>query len=94
LGAQYRFGKLEIKGLDLLTEPEIRKAWGQMEGRPYQPGYANAFLDRLRAEKVFDNLGKTLAEPHIDEASKVVDVTLTFSVAGKAETDSAVIHFP
>jgi outer membrane protein insertion porin family len=88
LGAQYRFGKLEIKGLDLLSEPEIRKAWGQMEGRPYQPGYADAFLDRLRAEKVFDNLGKTLAEPHVDESSKVVDITLTFNGAGKPETDS------
>jgi outer membrane protein assembly factor BamA len=89
LGAQYRFGKLTIKGLDLLTEPEIRKAWGQMEGRPYQPGYADRFLDRLRAEKVFDNLGKTVAEPHIDEASKVVDITLTFSGAGKPETSAA-----
>jgi len=87
LGAQYRFGKLEIKGLDLLTEPEIRKAFGQMEGRPYQPGYADAFLDRLRAEKVFDNLGKTLAEPHIDESSKTVDITLTFSGAGKADAE-------
>ena len=87
LGAQYRFGKLEIKGLDLLTEPEIRKAFGQMEGRPYQPGYADAFLDRLRAEKVFDNLGKTLAEPHIDESSKTVDITLTFSGAGKPDAE-------
>jgi outer membrane protein insertion porin family len=85
LGAQYRFGKLEIKGLDILSEPEIRKAWGQMEGRPYQPGYADAFLDRLRAEKVFDNLGKTLAEPHIDESLRTVDITLTFNAAGKAE---------
>jgi outer membrane protein insertion porin family len=83
LGAQYRFGKLEIKGLDILSEPEIRKAWGRMEGSPYQPDYAGAFLDRLRAEKVFDNLGKTLAEPHIDESSKTVDITLTFSGAGK-----------
>jgi outer membrane protein insertion porin family len=87
LGAQYRFGKLEIKGLDLLSEPEIRKAWGQMEGRPYQPDYADAFLDRLRAEKVFDNLGKTLAEPRIDEALKTVDITLTFSGAGKSDAD-------
>jgi outer membrane protein insertion porin family len=85
LGPQFRFGKLEIKGLDILSEPEIRKAWGQMEGRPYQPGYADAFLSRLRAEKVFDNLGKTLAEPHIDESSKTVDVTLTFSGVGKAD---------
>jgi outer membrane protein insertion porin family len=87
LGAQYRFGKLEIKGLDILSEPEIRKAWGQMEGRPYQPDYADAFLDRLRAEKVFDNLGKTLAERRIDEALKTVDITLTFSGAGKPEAD-------
>ena len=85
LGLQYRFGKLEIKGLDILSEPEIRKAWGQMEGRPYQPGYADAFLERLRAEKVFDNLGKTVAEPHIDESLRTVDITLTFSGAGKAE---------
>lgn len=89
LGAQYRFGKLTIKGLDLLTEPEIRKAWGQMEGRPYQPEYANEFLDRLRAEKVFENLGNTSAEPHIDERSKTVDVTLTFSGAAKNTGDSA-----
>jgi outer membrane protein assembly factor BamA len=88
LGAQYRFGKLVIKGLDILSEPEIRKAWGQMEGRPYQPGYADAFLNRLRAERVFDNLGKTLADPHIDETSKTVDITLTFSGAGKPAADS------
>jgi outer membrane protein insertion porin family len=88
LGPQYRFGKLIIKGLDLLSEPEIRKAWGQMEGQPYQSGYADAFLDRLRAEKVFDNLGKTSAEPHINEGSKTVDVTLTFTGAGKPDTDA------
>ncbi len=33
-GAQFRFGKLTIKGLDILSEPEIRKTWGQMEGLP------------------------------------------------------------
>jgi outer membrane protein insertion porin family len=89
LGAQYRFGKLAIQGLDLLAEPEIRKAWGQMEGRPYQPGYADAFLDRLRADKVFDNLGKTSAERHIDETAKTVETTLTFSgaVAGSAANE-------
>ena len=90
LGPQFRFGKLTIKGLDLLTEPEIRKAWGAMEGRPYQPDYANAFLDRLRAEKVFENLGETKAEPHIDEASKTVDLTLTFSSPSKAKPASEI----
>ena len=91
LGGQYRFGKLTIKGLDLLSEPEIRKAWGAMEGRPYQPDYANAFLDRLRAEKVFENLGTTSAEPRINEASKTVDITLTFRGASK---DSSKVSSP
>ena len=35
-----------------------------------------------------DNLGKTSAEPHIDEASKTVDVTLTFKGADKTGTDA------
>lgn len=86
LGAQYHFGKLIIQGLDLLSEPEIRKAWGPMEGKPYQPDYANAFLERLRTEKVFDNPVKTSAEPHVDEASKTVDVMLNFGGAVKDET--------
>jgi outer membrane protein insertion porin family len=88
LGAQYHFGKLNIEGLDLLTEPEIRKAWGAMEGKPYQPDYANAFLERLRTDKVFDSPVKSTAEPHVDEASKTVDVTLKFGGAVKDETRS------
>ncbi len=78
-GAQYRFGKLEISGLDIISEPAIRKAWGPMEGKPYQPEYADAFLARMRDESVFENLGKTRSEARIDEASKTVDVTLYFS---------------
>jgi outer membrane protein insertion porin family len=89
LGAQYRFAKLTIKGLDLLTEPEIRKAWGPMEGKPYQPDYANAFLDRLREEKVFDNPVKSSAETHVNDAAKTVDVTLNFGSAVKDNTRSA-----
>lgn len=81
LGPQYRFGKLDIVGLNLLTEPEIRKAWGGMEGKPYQADYADAFLARLRQEGVFDNLGKTRSEAKIDDASKTVDITLYFSGA-------------
>jgi outer membrane protein insertion porin family len=88
VGAQFLFGKLTINGLDLLTEPEIRKAWGMMEGKPYQPDYANAFLDRLRAEKVFDNPVKSAAETHVNEAAKTVDVTLNFGRAVKDNTRS------
>jgi hypothetical protein len=38
-------------------------------------------LNRLRAEQVFDNLGKTRAESNIDEDTHTVDVTLFFSGA-------------
>ncbi len=68
LGPQYRFGKLEIKGLDLLSEPEIRKAWGQMEGRPFQPGYARCVSGPAARGEGVRQPGKTLAERHIDEA--------------------------
>jgi outer membrane protein insertion porin family len=89
-GAQYRFGKLDIEGLDILTEPAIRKAWGNLEGKPFQPDYPDAFLARLRAEQVFENLGKTRSETHINEASRTVDVTLYFTGAsGNSSTDAA-----
>lgn len=81
LGPQYKFGKLTIQGLDILSEPEIRKMWGPLEGKPYQPQYPEAFLARLREEQLFDNLGTTQADTKIDEVSKTVAVTLTFSGA-------------
>ena len=52
-GPQYHFGKLTIDGLDLLTEPQIRKAWMMPHGlalsaelcgfvpeRPSRPGWS------------------------------------------------------
>jgi outer membrane protein insertion porin family len=85
-GPQFMMGKLEIVGLDLLSEPPIRKTWGVKTGAPYQPDYPDSFLNDIRAEGIFDNLGKTTAEPHIDEKSHIVDVTLHFGgAAGEAE---------
>jgi outer membrane protein assembly factor BamA len=80
-GPRYVFGKLDLNGLDILTEPAIRKMWGTMEGKPFNPEFPDAFLARVREEGVLDNLGKTRSETHIDEASKSVGVTLYFSGA-------------
>jgi outer membrane protein insertion porin family len=80
-GPQYTFGKLTIQGLDIFSEPVIRKMWRLESGRPFQNPYPDAFLERVRQEDLFDNLGKTRAETNIDESSHVVDVTLFFSGA-------------
>jgi outer membrane protein insertion porin family len=83
-GPRYVFGRLAIDGLDIISEPVIRKMWGPMEGKPFNPEFPDSFLGRVRDEKIFENLGKTHAETHIDEASKTVDVTLYFTGAGPA----------
>ncbi len=86
-GPQYTMGKLEIIGLDLTSEPAIRKIWGLKQGAPFQPDYPDAFLNDIRAQDLFDNLGKTKAENVVDEKSHVVDVKLTFSGAGPEPKD-------
>ena len=77
-GAQYSMGKLTLKGLDLNSEAEILRIWTMKEGRPFNPEYPDLFLNRIREQGVFDDLGKTKAESKINEATRVVDVTLTF----------------
>ena len=81
-GPQFTFGKLTIQGLDLNSEPVIRKMWKIDPGQPYQEGYPEAFLQRIREEGIFDNLGKTQANTNINEDTRTVDVTLSFSGAG------------
>jgi len=81
-GAQFTLGKLDIQGLDLIGEPAVRKMWKIEPGQPFQDGYPESFLSRVREEGIFDNLGKTRAESNIDEATHTVDVTLFFSGAG------------
>jgi outer membrane protein assembly factor BamA len=80
-GPRYSFGKLDISGLDIITEPAVRKMWGSMEGKPFNPEFPDAFLSRVRDEGILDNLGKTRSETHVDETSKVVAVTLYFNGA-------------
>lgn len=86
-GPQYTMGKLEIAGLDITSEPAIRKIWNLKPGAPFQPDYPDAFLNDIRAQDLFDNLGKTKAETTIDDKAHVVDVKLIFSGAGPDPKD-------
>lgn len=80
-GPQYHFGKLTIEGLDLLTEPQIRKVWIMNMGSPFRPDYPDQFLKDLRAQGIFENLGETRAEKNTDEKTKTVSVTLYFGAS-------------
>ena len=83
-GAMYSFGKLNIEGLDIIGEPQIRKLWAMKPGAPFDGEYPALFLTRLKDDGYFDNLGKTKSKLNIDEKSKIVDVTLLFASDGKA----------
>jgi outer membrane protein insertion porin family len=80
-GPQYIFQKVEIVGLDMLTEPTIRKMWTLKEGKPYDPEYPDKFLKNVKDENILDDLGETRSEPHIDEKAKTVWVKITFDPA-------------
>lgn len=77
-GPLFRFGKLNIEGLDLNAEAEIRRLWGLKSGKAYNANYPDYFLSRVREDGYFDNLGETRSRAAVDEASHTVDVTLTF----------------
>jgi outer membrane protein insertion porin family len=76
-GEIYTYGKLDIRGLDLYSEPAVRKAWGAREGKPFDPEGPDAFLKEAQA--MFDDLGSTRSETKVNEASRTVDVTLVFA---------------
>lgn len=77
-GPLYNMGKLTLEGLDIQTEPHIRKLWAMKAGGPFNVEYPDYFLHRLREDQVFDNLGKTTSSTAIDRGKQIVDVTLTF----------------
>lgn len=81
-GQQYKFARLEIKGLDILTEPYVRKMWGVKEGQPFNPDYPDYFLKGVRDEGVLDNLGKTRSEAKLNDETGDVEVVLHFTGEG------------
>jgi outer membrane protein insertion porin family len=81
-GREYHFGKLTIQGLDIITEPVIRKMWGLEEGKPFNVEYPDHFLGRVREDGVFDNLKSTRSESKVNKEQAIVDVTLHFNEPG------------
>lgn len=77
-GDRYVFRKLQIKGLDLVAEAAIRKRWALKAGDHFNQHYPAIFLNRVRAEQMFDNLQTTDWQMKTDEAEKAVDVQLIF----------------
>jgi outer membrane protein insertion porin family len=78
-GPLYTLGKLDMVGLDVVSEPEIRKMWGLAPGRPFNVEYPDHFLARVKDGGVFDNLKSSRAETKINAGNHTVDVTLYFN---------------
>ncbi len=78
-GALYTLGKLDMVGLDIISEPEIRKMWGIAPGRPFNVEYPDHFLARVKESGVFDGLKSSRSETKTNAANHTVDVTLYFN---------------
>jgi len=77
-GPLFTLGRLDIVGLDLETEPVIRKMWGLQPGRAYNVDYPDYFLGRVKEQGIFDNLKTTRSETKINP-DNTVDVKLFFN---------------
>jgi outer membrane protein insertion porin family len=78
-GPQFIFHELTIVGLDIETEPVVRKLWGLRNGRPFNVDYPNHFMERVKEMGIFDNLNKTNFESKVNPKDNTVDVTLYFN---------------
>jgi len=83
-GPQYLFGKLTLEGLDLFAEAAVRKSWALQEGKRFNAEYPDHFLERIREDGVFENLGKTRAVLETHDETRTVDVKLVFGAAPPA----------
>ncbi len=78
-GPQFVYGKLDIKGLDILSEPPLRQMWGERTGKPFDPTFPDAFLKEIMEDRLFDNLRETKSQTKLNEDNKTADVTLVFT---------------
>ena len=80
-GPLFSMGKLTITGLDLDGEAEMRRIWAMKEGKPFNADYPQLFLNSVREQGLFDNLGNTKPEVKINDQDHTADVTLVFGGA-------------
>jgi outer membrane protein insertion porin family len=85
-GSVYKFERLDVRGLDITTEPVITKLWGEKPGAPFNPEYPDFFLKRIQEQGLFDNLGKTQSDYTADASTHNVTVHLYFK-GGKSVKD-------
>lgn len=87
-GAIYNFQTLDIRGLDVTTEPVIAKLWGEKAGGPFNPDYPEFFLKRVEQQGIFDNLADTRSDYTADASTHNVTVHLYFK-GGKSKQQRA-----
>ena len=78
-GAQFKMGTLKIQGLDVESEPAVRKLWSMKEGTPFDDTYPETFLTRIQEDGYFDNLKGTRSDNEVNRKNNTVDVTLYFT---------------
>jgi outer membrane protein insertion porin family len=78
-GPRFTFHELTVVGLDIESEPEVRKLWGLMPGKPFNIDYPDHFLERIKEMGLFDNLKSARSESKVNPKDNSVDVTLYFN---------------
>ncbi len=87
-GATYNFQTLDIRGLDITTEPVIAKLWGEKQGHPFNPDYPDFFLKRVQQQGLFDHLADTRSDYTADASTHNVTVHLYFK-GGESDSERA-----
>jgi outer membrane protein assembly factor BamA len=85
-GEPYKFARLDIRGLDMRSQPVIEKLWGEKPGQPFNPDYPDFFLKKVGEQGLFDNLANTQSDYTADPATHDVTVHLYFK-GGKSDKD-------
>ena len=93
-GPRYSFSRLVVQGLDILSEPAIRKRWGMKVGAPFDIQYPAFFLERVKADAMLENLKTTDWHLNVDEIKNTVEVALVFNGNERDRTLAPIIEKP